>query len=299
MKRHKLAVAAMAAVAVLFLVALPSSEAASATSSTVYLVNGRELPVGFDPIVLKSGMLLPEAVLSEFGVTISESTDGTVVLKRATRSMSLRVGSKSASISGTGLLLNSAPIRLSGQLYIPDDALALLGVHATNESGLLFLNSWPMVEGYTDLARYNAALGGEVQEATISPARDTYVRVQVVRLKEQIVMGSPWTTDPATRGYALDLLKSAQLFQVTVTNTSDSVWVSAPSDYFLVDDLGNQYPLSDERLSLMGDLFATVAPGAKVSGVLVFPVAQDGARSFTLYLQTPNGLKTIGAYTKY
>ncbi len=297
MKRPKLAFVVLAALVALSLVALPSSEAASTVSNTTYLVNGREIPVGFDPISLKSGMLLPEVLMDQISVTVNQSGTGAFTATRGLVTVKMQVGSKVARLDGVSRILASAPIRLTGQLYIPAEAMTLLGVQVSIEGGYLFLDAWPPVQGTPDTAKYTEARRASAQERVITPVRDTTIRVEVVRLNDAIVMGQPWTADPFARGRTLELLQSGNLIQITITNSSNKVLNFTPSSYFLVDNLGNQYPLSDDRIPLMGDLFGNIAPGAIVSGVLVYPGLAQDVRMLNLYLQTQTQMETLATYT--
>lgn len=299
MSRRHIITAVLAAFVMLLVVSLPSTEAAVTTSSYTYVVNGLEAPIGLDPLTLKSGMLLPQALLEHMGIATTDMGLGSVAVTRGQEKLVIRLGSKMATRNGDSLLLATAPMVITGQLFLPDDALNHLGVRVTNESGVLLVDAWPLVrESVISAADYEQERRAGAQERTITPTRDALVRVEVVRLNGSLISAPSWTTNSALRGRVQELLKSGLLLQVTVTNTSEAVVSFPAANYYLVDSLGNQYKASGDWVPLMGDLFGNLAPGAKASGVLIYPSLPANAQSFTLYLQTSSKVETIGVYTQ-
>lgn len=297
MPRRHIAGVILAAFLGLSLVSIPSTQAAISTSSYTYVIEGEETPIGLDPISLKDGLLIPQAMLDQVGVQVIELGAGTLSISRGDQAVKLKLGTKTITHSEETIFLATAPIKVMGHLYVPSDALSLLGVQTTSEAGVLYVDVWPLARpSVLDSAGFVAAKGRAAQEHTVNPTKDTYLRVEVVRLTSDLVSSPLWTANSLIRGRAQELLPTSTLLQVTITNSTNRIVSFPANSYFLVDNLGNQYTLSGERLALRGDLFGNLAPGAVASAVLVYPTLDKDANALSFYLQTSVELETIGLY---
>lgn len=274
----------------------PRSEAAVFTSNYSYIINGKEVAVGIDPLSLKSGLLLPSALLDQVGGRFVDKGDS-MVLNRSAATVSLRLGSTNAVRGPETIILPSAPLRLGGQVYVPSEALKLLGLHITTESNMLLIESWPAAKGIVaDANEYDRSMQIATQEHWMEPSRDDSVKASVTRLTKDLIQAAPWTSDTFVRGRALELLDTNLLLQVTIKNHSDTVFTFPVTSYYLVDDLGNQYQLSGQVIPVSGDLFGPLAPGTRAAGVLVYSPVKPDARSLNLYLQTGSATETLASY---
>ncbi|MFZ5824931.1 MAG: hypothetical protein ACOY94_11425 [Bacillota bacterium] len=281
-----LVAASLVAFLVISVLVVPRTGTAAPTSNYAYVINGKEVAVGIDPLALKSGLLIPEAMLDHVGIRLVEKDNSTIVLSRETVTVTLRYGSTSALEGERSIMLSSAPIRLSGLAYVPAGALAPLGIRLTQESNLLLVNSWPSARSsHMSDEEFRSLRGAAMTERSVYPTRDHSVRVQVTRLTRDTVLAPSWTADPFLRGRAKELLESdLLLLHVSLFNQANRSISFPSSSYYLVDDLGREYPVSSQSLQQQGDLFGTVGPHAKPTGVLVYPTPHPDARSITLYL---------------
>lgn len=280
------------------LTATPQSEASVLTSNYSYVINGKEVAVGVDPLSLKTGLLLPAAVLDQLGVRFVERADSSILLSRGEVTVILKLGSTIAVRGEEKLMLPSTPVRLTGQIYIPTEALSLLGFKVTAESNLLLVESWVASKEIPMTAEeYVRLKASATTERSVNPGKNATVRFEATHLKRDLVMASPWTKDPFVRGRVKELLdEGLLLFQVSITNVSSELFSFPASNYYLVDNLGNQYSPSNQWISLTGDFVGLIAPSAKASGVLVFPVPHPDARSVRLLLQTGAPVDELAFY---
>ncbi|MFZ5778008.1 MAG: hypothetical protein ACOY3C_07735 [Bacillota bacterium] len=290
--------ASLVAFLVISVLVVPRTGTAAPTSNYAYVINGKEAAVGIDPLTLKSGLLIPEAMLSHVGIRLVEKANNTVVLSRDAVTVTLRYGSTSALQGERSIMLSSAPIRLSGLVYVPAGALAPLGIRLTQESNLLLVESWPAApSSHLSSEEFLRLRAAATTARSVYPTREHLVNIQVTRLTKEILLAPSWTSDPFLRGLAKELLDSnLLLLHVSLSNQANRSISFPSSSYYLVDDLGREYPLSTQSLFQQGDLFGTVGPYAKPSGVLVYPPPHPDARSVTLYLVSGSVQEALVTY---
>ncbi len=272
------------------------SEAAVLSSNVTVIMNGREVVVGIDPITVKAGLLVPAALAEEAGVQVTES-NGFVTLTRETVTVRTMLGAKTATLGGESFPLSTAPILVSGHVFLPDEALSPLGVQVSSESGLLLIETWSHSKPSSMTSDEYAALAfRSLQQRFVAPTRDTTLQVEVTALTKELVSAEGFHKNPFVRGHLVDLMSGNLLVKIRLANLSTKIQTFPGTNYYLVDNLGNHYQASSEVISLQGDLFGNMAPAGVVSGVMVFPKPDSGAQTLTLYLQTSSAVENIATF---
>lgn len=283
---HRGVVALLALLVVLAAGLLPPSGAQAAVGSSYsYIVDGEELAVGYDPLSLQAGLLLPEDLFRTLEIQVRQGAAGSVSLTRGSLQVSAKVGDRQVIANGERVTLAAAPIRANGQLYLPDGVLVHLGVEIAVETGLLLIDRLPLVEPTADNPSEYAAL---LQASTLRTHLDTANRealtTTLTYLDPKIVAYKSWTDDPTLRGRVLKMLESgAVLLEVGLFNENTNFYQFQSSGLVIVDNLGNQYASTGEIIPIQGDISAQLAPTAKARGIMVYPALKSGAKSFKIY----------------
>lgn len=296
--KHRGLVALLALLVVLAAGLLPSSDATAAVGSSYsYIVDGEELAVGYDPLSLKNGLLLPEELFRHLQIDLRAGATG-ITLTRGSLQVTAKVGERAATANGERIMLPAAPIRANGQLYLPESVLAHMGVEMSTESSLLLITRWPLVEpSADDASAFAATRQAKTLKSYIEVSKADALTITMTHLTPEIIKYKSWTSDPAVRGRAQKLLAGgAVLLDVELFNENMGFYQFQPSNLILVDDLGNQYTYTGESIALQGDMSAQIAYGGKARAILIFPALKSGARSFKIYATTNK--YAIGAYDK-
>jgi hypothetical protein len=283
--KHRGLVALLALLVTLGAGLLPASNARAAVGSSYsYIVDGEELAVGYDPLSVKSGLLLPEELLRSLGILVRSGDSSSIELSRGSLQAALKVGSQLAVANGEKITLATAPIRANGQLYLPEGILTHLGVKMSNEGNLLLINRWPLADS-AETGDYAALVQTNTAKSYYEVTRSVAMTLNLTKLTPEIVKHPSWTSNPALRGQALKLLEGNVLIEVGVHNELSNFYQFKPSDLVLVDDLGNQYAAT-EIINVKGDIASPLAPTAKARGIMVFPAPASGSQSFKIYSTT-------------
>lgn len=295
--KHRSLVAALSLLILLAAALLPPSGATAAVGSSYsYIIDGEELAVGYDPLSVKSGLLLPEELFRTLEIDV-RSGGSSVQLTRGSLQVSVKVGDRAAVANGAKITLAAAPIRANGQLYLPEGVLAHLGVEIITEGSLLLINRWPLVEPTADdPAAFAAIRQAHTLKSYIQISRADALTITLTYLKPEIIQYKSWTNDPSLRGRTQKLLESgAVLLDVEVFNELQGFYQFNPNSLYIVDDLGNQYAFTGELIPVQSDIAAQLAPTAKARAIMIFPALRPGAKSFKVYATTNQ--YAIGAFT--
>ncbi len=281
---------------ILALTLLPSPQVAQAAApGYIYLVDGQEQAVAYDPISLRSGLLLPQELLTTLEVTISTPSWNQVQLNRGSLSALLTFGERTGLVNGHYLSLSSGPLRVGGHLFVPAMILPELGIQVTEDGPFILIDRWPLSEAaVVDESAYAKAMEIATTSTYITMNRSDLLSVKLTRLNADIVHNQVWTSNPAIRGQSLAWLEDHLLIEVSILNQSSSFLTFDASSIYMVDDQGRQYRTSSELLPLLGEMDQPLAPGAAARAVLVLPLPDSDATVLTLY--TPVYLGGLATY---
>lgn len=270
------------------------TEAAVFSSSYTYVADGKELPVGVDPVSLNGNLLVPSAMLEQLNVTVESGVDGTVTLSRSGTKITMKLGSQIATQNDESVMLSSAPFEVMGYVYVPEDTLNPLGISVSDQSGLMLVESWPYLAASSmTTSDYARLWDSKTSSQPIYLPGDQPVRVEVTRLTEEMISAPQWSANPFLRGQVRNLLKNGLALQVTLINNSEEIISFGQKDFFLVNHLGKQYQPTSGVIDMNGDLFGELAPAATATAVMCFPLPGDQDWPLQFYLRTSGDLESI------
>lgn len=261
--------------------------------SFVYIVDGQEITVPYDPISLKDGLLLPQGLLQELGVAVSVS-GSSITLNRGGLIVQLNTRSQVAVVNGKHVNVGQKPIQMGGHLFVPAAVLQPLGIQMTAEGNLLLIDRWPLAQPSTQSTDYATIVSAVSVPTHMEVGKGVSLTATVVHLSPEIVQDAAWTDNPAVRGQALALFEDHTLLEIQLHNQTTGFQSFQPSTLRLVDDLNRQYAPTGEILPL-DDAGGQLAPEAKSRAVIAFPAIQDGATTIKLY--SPANTSSVATFT--
>ncbi len=276
-----------AALFLVFALAAASLAAPLSGGNTIYIIDGEDRSFTFDPIVLKEGVLLPEEVLLNLGVTVT--ADGkALTVTRGPVTAELRLGQTQAMVNGAALDLPPGPLRLVGKLFLPARLLEEFGFAVSSEGSLLQIRDLAAEVSFPDPPVSFADLWQRRTLKASVPTDDArpYIDLEVTYLTPDLIGSDLFTASFRQRVEYLSLLKTNTLLLVRAANRSSRSATLAPASLMLVDPTtGQQYDV-EQALEHNGLISAKMAAGAVKSSVLVYPPLPAGLESVLLFSDT-------------
>lgn len=256
-------------------VALPAQAGILTTSSYTYLFKGKELSPAVDILTVQGSPMVPQEVLSAFGLTLKVQGDE-VVLERGPVTVLMRLGAKTVWVGGKPRPLSAAPMVVSGRTFVPAEVLPDLGAGLTVDGKFVLLTDYSTAGDASDQVSAEGLLGTQTLEAFVRDG-STMANLTVTALTPALIrdpaLAIPW----GIRLRLLSMLENRTLVLVTVKNQSVKATAFDPAKLMLVDPSGRQYDYTKEEVAVEGSVTAAAAPGARRVSVLVYPKVDAAA----------------------
>lgn len=255
-----------------------------------YIYQGRELELPVDILTVQGATLVPEEMLNALGVPAEVQGDA-VTLARGPVQAELTLGSDNLQVEGKNLMLRSFPVRVSGRLFVPAEALSHLGLEITLDGKFVLIREYSPVETppqqILDNASFQRLLTSRTVEGTVRGNSGAYANATFTVLNRALLADSRINLPWGTRIKLLEMLQNRTLILVTLSNTSLRTVSLDPAKLLLRDDKGRQYDYLKSETAIDGTVTSTVAPGARRTSILAYDLV-SGAGSLALYYE-PNG----------
>jgi len=289
MKRWMKALAALALVGALTFAATgPGLQAANLSGGTyTYVVAGEEVFFQFDPISRKDGMLLPIEVFEYFKIEVSNPLTSTPALSRSGVKVTLTLGAKDIMVDDRPEMASTAPMRLSGRLFLPADVLKHFGVEFAQDGNYVALRNYsePGILKELSPAEFSSLKSGrQITQATVKADSGTFLSAEFVILTPELLQTANLKMTYGARAQLMGMLKSNTLVLMKLSNYGLKAGaVTTTGNLFLADANRRQYDVLSTFDIGDGSIGAKLSPGADRSGVLVFPKLQQNPGTVQLF----------------
>jgi hypothetical protein len=260
--------------------------------SYTYFLQGRELEVPVDILVVRGAPLLPEELLGILGIKPVLAGDR-LSLTRGPVTVQLALGSDTARAEGRQLILAVAPMLVSGRVFVPAEVLPWVGFSLEVEGKFVLIRDYAAGNRDAGVPAETVSLASlwaaRTVQNQIRSSSGAYGQVTVTVLTPELLsedgVRMPW----GTRQRLLSMLDSRTLLLVTLRNDSQRALSFEPARLLLTDPDGRQYDYLQAEIAIEGRVTGMLAPGAVRTSVLTYELSTG---SLTFFYE-PNG-DTLG-----
>lgn len=274
--------------ALTFAVVAPIRAANLTNGNYTYLIQGEEQTFPVDPISRSGGMLLPLEVFQAFGITVEGALDKVAILTKDTVTARLTVGRAVAEVNGKALALATAPVRVSGRLFVPADLLNEFGVEFAQDGSFVSVSQFsPDMPALAQLsgAQWKSMLEAHTISANVKMDSGVFARADFTLLTPSMLTAENLDVSYGVRARLLGLMETNTLVLTRLSNTSFKSGALVTTGAYLVDSRRTQYDPQGVFDIGQGLLTAKTAPNADRTGVLLFPKLAADAGDVSLYYE--------------